>query len=47
MEMKKEIICLKCKKKLKETSEVAFVDDGVLCDKCWQKQPYRKYKDIK
>jgi len=43
----KLIICLKCKRKLTENSEVAFVEGGVLCDKCWKKQPYRKLKNIK
>ena len=47
---KKEIFCLKCKRKLKETDEVAFVNEEnteVLCDKCWKKQPYMKLKDIR
>ena len=46
----KKIICLKCKKKLKETDEVAFVNEKnteVLCDKCWKKEPFRKLKNIK
>ena len=43
---KKEIFCLKCKRKLKETDEVAFVDDGVWCAKCYKKMPFRKLKKI-
>jgi hypothetical protein len=45
--MKKEIVCLKCKRKLTEYDEVAFVGQEVICAKCWKKQPFRKLKDIK
>ncbi|MCK9370870.1 hypothetical protein M0R04_13250 [Candidatus Dojkabacteria bacterium] len=40
-------VCIKCNKNIKETDEVAFIEGGVLCDKCWKKQPYIRLKNIK
>ncbi len=47
--MEKQIICLKCKKKLTEYSEVAFVNKEnteVICAKCFKKEPFRKLKKV-
>lgn len=45
--MKKEIVCLKCKKKMKEIDECAFIENEIMCKKCWDKEPFRKLKNIK